>query len=99
MAPTGETTAVVSRKRKPDWNSANEEVYGAHRLQPTTRIGRGGSFYHLAQLMKYLNVLLAWFLQNVIHPGDELVLGTGHMRFRWMTCTGFLASCSLQNSE
>ena len=29
---------------------------GQARLQPVSRIGKGGAYYNLAQLMKYLNV-------------------------------------------
>lgn len=39
-----------------DWHSDN--VVGGNRLRPICRIGRGGAYYHLAQLMKFLNLYL-----------------------------------------
>lgn len=39
--------------------SVHEKLFGSARLQPSLRIGRGGRYYHLVQLMKFLNLWLA----------------------------------------
>ena len=56
MGSQSDALAVPARKSQ----QPQDVAFGQARLSPTMRIGRGGSYYNLAQLMKFLNVSLVW---------------------------------------
>ena len=56
MGSQSDALALPARKSQ----QPQDVAFGQARLSPTMRIGRGGSYYNLAQLMKFLNVSLVW---------------------------------------
>ena len=52
MGSQSDALALPARKSQ----QPQDVAFGQARLSPTMRIGRGGSYYNLAQLMKFLNV-------------------------------------------